>query len=312
MNSAATDNDPFSLDKRQVRRSFERAAASYDSAAFLQQEIGDRLVERLDLVRLQPTRVVDIGTGTGHVAAALMARYPGCPLLVSDVAVAMLEHSRRRLRAQAGGWLKRLASAARRSSSPLALVAADAEALPFAGGCADLLVSNLMLQWCPQLDTALSEFRRVLAPGGLLMFTTFGPDTLKELRAAWAEVDAHTHVNAFIDMHDVGDALMRVGFSEPVMDAEILNVTYPEVLPLMKDLKAIGAHHVSAGRRRGMTGRQQLQALAAGYEKWRDNGVLPATYEVIYGHAWVPLEAVSKPVEDGIRVQLDALRRAHG
>lgn len=303
----------FALDKRQVRRSFDRAADSYDQAAFLQQEIGNRLVERLDLVRLQPEQIVDIGAGTGHVSAALSQRYPDSRLLVSDLAEGMLQHSRRRLQPGASsglaGLLRRSIAAARPSQrSRFAFVSADAEHLPLADASVDLLVSNLMLQWCPDLDRALAEFRRVLAPEGLLMFTTFGPDTLKELRAAWAEVDGLTHVNAFIDMHDIGDAVMRAGLSEPVMDAEKMTVTYPEVLPLMRDLKDIGAHNVSAGRRRGITGRQRLARVSAAYEQWRSNGVLPASYEVIYGHAWAP--AAGKAVSRGseVRVSLNSLR----
>jgi malonyl-CoA O-methyltransferase len=306
--------DEFAIDKRQVRRSFERAADSYDAAAFLQQEIGDRLVERLDLVRLEPQQIVDVGAGTGHVSAALGERYPDSRLLVTDIAEGMLQCSRRRLQpgvssglAGLAGLLKRTLTA--RRGSRFAYVSADAEQLPLADASTDLLVSNLMLQWCPDLDRALAEFRRVLTPGGLLMFTTFGPDTLKELRAAWAEVDGLTHVNAFIDMHDIGDAVMRAGLGEPVMDAERMTVTYPELLPLMRDLKDIGAHHVSAGRRHGMTGRQRLSRVAAAYEQWRSDGVLPASYEVIYGHAWAPL--AGKPVSRGgeQRVQLDSLRR---
>ena len=314
----ASPNPPpaeFALDKRLVRRSFDRAADSYDKAAFLQQEIGNRLVERLELVRLQPTQIVDVGAGTGHVSAALSQRYPDSRLLVSDLAEGMLHHSRRRLQGAAGkgggvaGLLRRtLAAANPGQRSRFAFVSADAEQLPLADASTDLLVSNLMLQWCPDLDRALAEFRRVLAPEGLLMFTTFGPDTLKELRAAWAEVDGLTHVNAFIDMHDIGDAVMRAGLSEPVMDVEKMTVTYPELRPLMRDLKDIGAHNVSAGRRHGITGRQRLARVSAAYEQWRSDGVLPASYEVIYGHAWAP--AGGKTVSRGgeVRVQLDSLR----
>jgi malonyl-CoA O-methyltransferase len=282
------------IDKRLVRRSFERAAASYDSAAFLQQEIGDRLVERLDLVRLQPGTILDVGAGTGYVAHALQQRYQDSQVVVSDIAAAMLQQARRRV---LGGSLGvglvarvgRLTAGLFGAAAPFSFVAADAEALPLADASVDLLVSNLALQWCPDLDAAFAEFRRVLRSEGLLMFTTFGPDTLKELRAAWAQLDQRSHVNAFIDMHDIGDALMRAGLSEPVMDVEIMTVTYPGVLPLMKDLKAIGAHNVNAGRPRGMTGRRQLQQLEQAYEPWRRDGALPATYEVVYGHAWAPL-----------------------
>ena len=281
------------IDKRLVRRSFDRAAANYDSAAFLQQEIGDRLVERLDLVRLQPATILDVGAGTGYVADALQRRYAEARVVVSDIAPAMLQQARRRVLGVASGAglaarIGRMSAGLFKSTSRFSFVAADAEALPLADASVDLLVSNLALQWCPDLDAAFGEFRRVLRPEGLLMFTTFGPDTLKELRAAWSQLDQRSHVNAFIDMHDIGDALMRAGLSEPVMDVEIMTVTYPGVMPLMKDLKTIGAHNVNAGRPRGMTGRRQLRQLEEAYEPWRCEGVLPATYEVVYGHAWAP------------------------
>ena len=133
------------------------------------------------------------------------------------------------------------------------------------------------------------SLRRILAPGGLLMFTTFGPDTLQELRASWEAVDGYTHVNAFVDMHDVGDSLLHTRWAEPVMDSERITVTYRELGTLMQDLKHIGAHNVTAGRPRGLTGRRRLQLLGAAYEQYREDGVLPASYEVVYGHAWSPL-----------------------
>jgi malonyl-CoA O-methyltransferase len=145
-----------------------------------------------------------------------------------------------------------------------------------------------MLQWAPDLDRALSEFRRVLTGGGLLVFSTFGPDTLAELRAAWASADGYTHVNRFIDMHDVGDALVRSGFAEPVLDLEHFTLTYPDLRALMGDLKAIGARNLTAGRSRGLTGRGRLAAAEREYERWRRDGRLVSTWEVIYGIAWVP------------------------
>jgi malonyl-CoA O-methyltransferase len=135
------------------------------------------------------------------------------------------------------------------------------------------------------------ECARVLRPGGLLTFTSFGPDTLKELRAAWASADDFTHVNRFIDMHDLGDALLRAGLAEPVMDVERYTLTYTDVRALMRDLKAIGAHNVNAGRPRGLTGRRALERMTAAYERERRDGCLPATYEVVYGQAWAPVGA---------------------
>jgi malonyl-CoA O-methyltransferase len=169
-------------------------------------------------------------------------------------------------------------------------VCADAAALPLGTASVDLVFSNLMLQWCNDPDAVFRECRRVLKPGGLLTFTTFGPDTLVELRRAWAAADdGHTHVNRFIDMHDLGDALVRSGLVEPVMDVERYTLSYATVRDLMRDLKAIGAHNANAGRPRGLTGKGALERMAAEYETHRREGRLPATYEVVFGQAWAPV-----------------------
>jgi malonyl-CoA O-methyltransferase len=275
------ENDRYRLDKRRVRATFDRAAPGYDAAAPLQHEVCDRLLERLDLVRLAPRRVLDAGAGTGRGMRGLRRRYRRAELYGLDLSPAMLREARRR----AGWW--------RRPS----WVCADLEYLPFADATVDLLFSNLALQWCNDLGRTLRGFRRVMAPGGLLMFTTFGPDTLRELRTAWREADAdHVHVNAFLDMHDIGDALLRAGFSGPVMDMEMITVTYPHPGRLMADLRAIGATNANAGRERGLTTRARLRAVEAAYERFRlPDGVLPATYEVIYGHAWAPPVAAAGP-----------------
>ncbi len=258
-------------DKASARRSFERAADRYDEAAVLQREVATRLLERLDLVRLSPQRILDLGSGTGYCIDGLLARYRKAEVVALDIALPMLRHARRR-----GRWLRRPRC-----------VCADAERLPFADDSFDLVFSNLMMQWCVDLDATFAELRRVIRPGGLLLFSSFGPDTLKELRAAWGEVDGYAHVNTFLDMHDVGDALLRARFADPVMDVERLILTYRDVRKLMRELKQIGAHNVTAGRPRGLTGRHRLQRLVEAYERFRHDGLLPATYEIVNGHAWV-------------------------
>jgi len=258
-------------DKVSARRSFEQAAARYDEAAVLQREVGARLLERLDLMRLQPQRILDLGSGTGYCIDGLFGRYRKADVVALDIAHPMLRRARRR-----GRWLRRPRC-----------VCADAERLPFPDNSFDLVFSNLMLQWCVDLDTAFGELRRVIRPGGLLLFSSFGPDTLKELRASWREVDGYAHVNTFLDMHDVGDALVRTHFADPVMDVERLTVTYPDVWKLMRELKQIGAHNVTGGRPRGLTGKQRIQRLVEAYEQFRRDGVLPASYEIVNGHAWV-------------------------
>lgn len=271
-------NNELTLDKRLLRRSFEKAAAGYDAAAVLQHEVCRRMLSRLDYIKHQPAAVLDAGTGTGNVIAALRARYPHAALYALDIALGMV----RRVRSAVPWWQR----VHRRGVLP---VCGDIEQLPLRSAAVGMVWSNLALQWVNDPPRAFAEFRRVLSPGGLLMFSTFGPDTLKELRAAYAGADRYTHVNRFVDMHDLGDMLVHAGFAAPVMDMEYMTLTYPEVRALMRDLKAIGAHNVTAGRRRGMTARATLAQVERNYEASRRDGRLPATFEVVYGHAWAPL-----------------------
>lgn len=287
------DNDPHRLNKSDVRRAFARAAASYDEAAVLQREIADRLIARLDIVKLKPTDILDAGTGTGYCARALSKRYRHAQVVGIDLAQPLAARAHRQR-----GWFSR-----RR------FICGDIERLPLAKHSFDLIVSNLSLQWC-DLDAAFTELLRVLRPGGLLMFTSFGPDTLRELRAAWAQADKATHVHTFIDMHDVGDALLRAGFAEPVMDVEHLTLTYATVRDALQDLKAIGAHNAAQTRARGLTGKLRYGRFVAAYEAQRQQGRIPATYEAVYGHAWAPLTERQTVRADGaVAVSLDALTR---
>ncbi|MCP5425201.1 MAG: malonyl-ACP O-methyltransferase BioC [Gammaproteobacteria bacterium] len=291
-----TDAHDFALDKSQVRASFDRAAPHYDEVAVLQREVGQRLLERLDLVRLQPGVIVDLGCGTGVATAALMKKYRHSYVIGLDMAPAMLVLARRR-----SPWFRKLHC-----------VCGDAEVLPLRDASCSLVYSNLALQWC-DLDKVFRELRRVLQPGGLFMFSTLGPDTLLELRRSWAAVDGNNHVNAFMDMHDVGDALMRASLAEPVVDVERITLTYQDVSALLRDLKTLGAHNVTAGRPQGLTGKQRLAAMYGAYERFRRaDGLLPASYEVVYGHAWAPLQTVSQSQEKGAAVfPLSRLRTRH-
>lgn len=263
-------NNPFTLDRAQVRRSFDRASESYDRGAVLQAEVRTELLERLELTRLEPAQIVDVGCGTGHASRALLARYPRARVIALDISASMLRAARHQ----------------QRFYRKFQRLCADAARLPLADASVDLIYSNLMLQWCNDPDAVFAEFRRVLRPHGLVTFSSFGPDTLKELRSAWRAVDEHTHVNQFLDMHDVGDALVRAGLAEPVLDVEHYTLTYDDTLTLMRDLKAIGAHNVTAGRPMGLTGRGRLARMGGAYEAFRREGKLPATYEVVFGQAW--------------------------
>jgi malonyl-CoA O-methyltransferase len=261
----------FTLDRRAVARAFDRASERYDEAATLQERVRGELLSRLDELRVQPQSILDLGAGTGHGARALKRRHSGAVVVAADIAPGMLVRARQQSR-----WLRRFER-----------VRADAYALPFADGAFDLVFSNLMLQWCDGLDAVFGEISRVLKPGGLLLFSTFGPDTLSELREAWAQAgDASNHVNHFFDAHALGSALMHARLAEPVLDVDRVVAGYPDVMSLMRELKTIGAHNVTRGRARGLTGRSRLAAMTQAYETLRRDGKLPATWEVIHGSAW--------------------------
>ncbi|MDD2722139.1 MAG: malonyl-ACP O-methyltransferase BioC [Gallionella sp.] len=268
----------YLIDKRQVRRAFSRAAADYDATAVLQREVCTRMLERLEYIKLQPARILDAGSGTGWGGRQLAEKYPAAQLVSLDIAIGMLQNARSR-----AGWWQKLFGSTRQM--PLC---ADVEALPLASGSVEMIWSNLAVQWCNDLPATFVELNRVLKVDGLLMFSTFGPDTLRELRQAFAGVDGHNHLNRFADMHDMGDMLVAAGFAEPVMDMEYFTLTYEDVRGVLHDLKAIGANNATAGRAQGLMGKQAWARLLENYEKLRRDGKLPATYEVVYGHAWKP------------------------
>jgi malonyl-CoA O-methyltransferase len=298
---------PLELDRVQVRRSFERAAATYDRAAVLQREVGQRMAERLGFVRLQPAAILDAGCGTGAALDELHARYPDARLIGLDLAFGMARAARDRAGAAAssarsllGRVLGHLAPA--RELFPWC-ICGDVASLPLKAASIDLVWSNLTLQWVGDPQRVFAEFRRVLRVGGLVSFTTFGPDTLKELRAAFLATDGATHVSGFIDMHDIGDMLVHAGFADPVMDMETLTLTYGDAIGLMQDLKAIGAHNLTAGRPRGLMGRHRWQRMLAALEATRRDGRLPASFEVVYGHAWKPEPRVTDDGSAIIRIE---------
>jgi malonyl-CoA O-methyltransferase len=258
------------LQRAAIARAFSRASGSYDAAARLQAVVRTELLSRLDGVSVAPAVVVDLGAGTGIATQQLKARYRKAQVLAVDIAPGMLAAVGRRSRF----W------------RPLRRVAADAMSLPLRAQSVDLVFSSLMFQWCEEPDVAFAEVQRVLKPGGLFLFSSFGPDTLRELREAWAQVDRAVHVNAFIDMHDLGSALQRAGFAEPVLDVDRHVLHYADARALMRELKAIGAHNVNADRARTLTGPGRLKRMEAAYEARREPQGLPATYEVVYAAAW--------------------------
>jgi malonyl-CoA O-methyltransferase len=288
----------FQLDRRLVRRRAARAAARYAGGDLLAREIGRRMAERLDYIRLAPTRILDLGCGPGADQPLLRGRYPEAAYLGVDFAAPMLPPGR-----AAGNFLRRLFAASRRPD--FHAIAADAEALPLTPGCVGLVWSNLMLNWLHDPLPALREIHRVLEVGGMVMFSTLGPDTLKELRAA-LPAGRGERVHRFIDMHDLGDALVQAGFSDPVMDMEMVTLSYADLDRLFQDLRDTGATNAATGRPRGLTGKAGWAAARAAYQALAQEGRLPATFEVIQGHAW---KMPSKLTEDGRAVVRFAPRR---
>ena len=285
--SAGTGAEPL-LDARRVRRAFARAAAGYDAASVLQRDIAANMFERLNYMKIDPDVVLDLGCGTGASLAALGERYKQARIVGIDACEAMLRVAHRQ-RSQLR-WMMPFLRGPKRA----ALLAAGAQALPLPRATAELLWSNLMLHWLPDPLAGLREMHRVLKVGGLLMFSTFGPDTLKELRACFADGDEHTL--RFIDMHDYGDMLIECGFADPVMDAERLTITYPSLDALFDELRRSGSISAAPEYRRGLMGRGAWRAMRDSYEKLRLEGRFPASVEVVYGHAW---KAEPRALADG-------------
>jgi malonyl-CoA O-methyltransferase len=282
----------LALDTPCIRRSFDRAADTYDGAAVLHAQVRGDLLARLQLMAISPQVILDAGAGTGHASRALKSRYPKALVIALDSSRQMLRVAERQQ-----SWLRRFAR-----------VCGDAGDVPLPNGCVDLIVSNLMLQWCDP-DAVLQEFRRILAPQGLLCFTTLGPDTLRELRTAWAQVEATAHVNPFTDMHDIGDALVRAGFASPVLDVEHFTLSYTDVWRVAADLQAVGACNASPSRLKGLSSPRKFAAMQAAYEQFRREGRLPATYEVVFAHAWAPATASRRTEGDGSEVSLEEIKR---
>jgi malonyl-CoA O-methyltransferase len=269
------------FDTRHIRHAFSRAAGSYDAAAALQHEVEARLLESLDYVEdREPRTVLDLGCGPGRAAAAMRLRWPRARVLALDLALPML-HAAKPTSGKPFRWSLR---------KPVDSICADARALPLADNTVDLLFSNLCLQWVEDLPAVFAGFRRVLRPGGLLLLSSFGPDTLHELRAAFAQADAAPHVSPFASIAQVGDALMHAGFRNPVLDRDAMTTRYPDLPALMRELRAIGATNALRSRRSTLTGRSRFARAADAYEVERrsDDGLLPASWEIITAMAWAP------------------------
>lgn len=258
-----TPSTGSAIDKARVAASFSRCAASYDSVAQLQRDIGQQLIDQLPASA--PTRLLDLGSGTGYFGQLLRQRYPQSPLLSLDIAAGMLAYAREQRPLDNAHWL-----------------CGDAEHLPLADDSIELIFSSLAIQWCQHPGQLFAELARVLKPGGCALLATLGPETLTELRQAWAAVDDYVHVNRFVGAEALQQA-MPAGLSVERFDEQRRVLCYPQLRQLTHELKHLGAHNMNQGQPTGLTGRQRMLALKQAYEQFRDDkGLLPATYQVYY------------------------------
>ncbi|MCK9619309.1 MAG: malonyl-ACP O-methyltransferase BioC [Methylobacter sp.] len=250
------------LDKAKIRQSFAAASVTYDGVAALQRTVGKELLDIIAAGSLTGT-LLELGCGTGFLTSGLLKS--GRPIVALDIALPMLQVTRTKL-----------------AGTPhVFYVCADAEQLPLNGQIADSVFSNLALQWCTNLEAVFTDIKRVLKPGGRLVFSTFGPQTLQELKSAWAEVDGYNHVNEFYSEQQLIRFLQLAGYTEIKIETKLYISSYGSVLDLMKELKQIGAHNVIAGRNKSITTKTQMQRMIAAYQKHRSGDRIPATFEVI-------------------------------
>ncbi|CAM8310840.1 UbiE Methylase involved in ubiquinone/menaquinone biosynthesis [Candidatus Methylopumilus universalis] len=266
------------IDKKRVQASFNKASALYQDSAVLQQHVLEEMFLRLKLLKNNPDNILDLGCGPGNAGPDLKDTYKPHDLIYLDFAYDMLKKAEEKNRDH---FLKAFS---RKTAQQF--ICADMEAIPLVENSIDMVWSNLSLQWCNDLDRVFVQIEKILTSNGLFIFSTFGPSTLHELRASLASFSQYSHVNQFIDMHDIGDALIRCGFSDPVLDVDVYTLTYNTFKDIMYDLKHIGARNALQGRAKAMTGKGFLYQLEKFYEVYRTNKKLPATYEVVYGHAW--------------------------
>ena len=265
---------PPVFDRRRLQHSFGRAAAGYAEVAVLQRETESRLLEQLEVLEEKmPARILDVGSGPGRASGVIKGRWPKSEVIALDIALPMLRQVPKHTRF----W------------RPVRRVCAEAAHLPFADNSIDLIFSNLCLQWVPDLPAALAEFRRVLREDGLLLFSSFGPDTLIELREAYLQAgERHPPLSPFAAIQQVGDAMIAAGFRNPVLDRDLFTLTYPDAMSLLRELRAIGAGDARVQRPRGLGGKSRQARMIAAYETLRHEDRLPSTWDVITAMAWAP------------------------
>jgi len=274
-----------------IRRHFGDANGAFNDHNAVFQQLSERMLARLDLLAIEPVRILDLGCRDGYQLDALQARFPKAQVLGTDPAVPLKQPT--------GRWWQR---------RPIGrIVPADPHRLPFADGSFDLLVSNMLLPWCHDPAEVFAEAARVLAENGAFMFTSAGPDTLQEYADLWRQIDSSLHVFGLVDMHQAGDEMLAAGFSAPVLDRETILVDYPSINALQHELRGVGASNVASGRRTGLmsnTVRKNLSNMAP-------EGRFSVTLELVHGHGWKgALASNRKNNADEFSVSLDSLRQS--
>ena len=255
----------------EISKSFNKVADHYEQAAIVQNEIGKRLLERLEYIRLNPRWILDLGCGGGNFSQQLQKYYPKARIVSLDLALQMLQQVKKRQR-----WWRKWP-----------LVCADMHQLPFATGTFDLIFSNQVLHWSSDIPAVLKELARIMNVNACLMFSTLGPDTFREIRETYAKIDSHAHINEFTDMHDLGDYMLKANLLDPVVDMEYLHVHYSSIEKLMNSLKSQGVKNIHSRRNKGLSGRNRIQYFKQLYhDTYQQNGKYPLTYEIVYAHAW--------------------------
>ncbi|KTD32800.1 biotin synthase [Legionella nautarum] len=282
--------------RTEICNAFSKHATEYEQAAKVQNEIGERLFERLHYLKINPRYVLDLGCGTGLFSKMLKKLYPQAEIIGLDLSYAMLQQAQKKQ-----GWRRKWP-----------LINADMVALPFVDGLFDLVFANQVVHWAQPLSAVIQELNRVMNVNSCLMFSTLGPDTFKELKQAWLQADQYAHTNEFIDMHDIGDCLLMEHFLDPVVDMELLTVHYPSLNHLLQNLKAQGVRNINQSRNEGLTGKTSWQAFESAYQVLcTAEGKYPLTYEVVYGHAW---KGSQRRLEKGTEtfIPISQIRRNQG
>lgn len=270
------------FDYQALKRGFNKTAKTYDVNAEFSRNTGAQLLERLSGLKIKPKRILDIGAGTGHLGQSLQKLYPKAKIFNLDLAEQRL----------------RIAQKKDKHSPKQNFICADAHALPFSDQSFDLIVSNLCWHWMDHLGQAIYEAKRILKIGGTLLFTTVGPDTLRELNAAFYAASNNPHINRFFDMHDVGDALLKAGFADPVMDIEYASLKFKNLDALFKMLRKTGEVNYLKLRQRGLSRKSVFQEVRKQYKNFKDTKTYPATFELVFGYAWRPKDRDPTPVKE--------------